>query len=180
MIRLLTAATTACLTLLAPALSAQDSSDTPARVTNGQQFGAWTVACEALAVNETTCVLNQRLFRSEDRVFLAQIVGFWSGDGERRYLSARVPVGAYLPAGFAIRAEDGTEEDVIAFTWQACSEQLCEALIELQDDQIAALGAEGSSVVASYRPGVQAEPLVFRLSMTGLDAGLTALRPATD
>ena len=181
MFRFLTAAAaTLCLFFgLTQSAAAQDSAGPATRVANGQQFGAWTVLCEALAVNETTCVLNQRLFRSEDRVFLAQVVAFWSGDGQKTFLSARVPVGVYLPAGFAIRPEAGGEEDVITFTWQACSAQLCEALAELTDEQAALLAADSGTVIASYRPGVQAQPLVFRLSMAGLPDGLAALRPAT-
>jgi invasion protein IalB len=89
-------------------------------------------------------------------------------------------VGVYLPAGFAIRPENGADEDIVTFTWQACTAQLCEALVELNDDQIAALSAAEGTVIASYRPGLRAEPLVFRLSMAGLEPGLAALRPRSE
>jgi invasion protein IalB len=126
-------------------------------------------------VNETTCALNQTLFRSSDKAFLAQMLAFSSGDGSKRYLLARVPVGAYLPSGFAMRAE--SDEDVIPFVWQACSQTQCEALVELDDDMLAKLSAEDTPIVASYRPNMQSEPVVFRFAMTGAKEGLEALKP---
>ena len=65
----------------------------PMRIANGTRFGAWRVNCEAIAVNETACVLSQRLVRTSDNVFLAELLAFWSGDGSKSYLAARVPTG---------------------------------------------------------------------------------------
>ena len=50
---------------------------TAAPVRNGARFGAWTVTCEALGVNETACVLSQTLVRSSDDRFLAEILAFF-------------------------------------------------------------------------------------------------------
>lgn len=166
----------AAFALLASASFAQTAPEAPPRVTNGQTFGAWTVTCEAVAVNETACVLNQNLLRSSDNVFLAQMMAFWSADGSKRYLVARVPLGVYLPSGFAIRAE--TSEDVIPFDWQACSPTLCEALVELDDKLMTTLTAPDTTIVGSYRPNLLTEPVIFRFGMTGAEAGLAALKPA--
>ncbi|OCX66477.1 hypothetical protein BFP70_04390 [Thioclava sp. SK-1] len=165
---------TAVVTSLGTQAFAQ-SSNTPTRVVNGQKFGAWSVSCEALAVNETTCVLDQKLLRSEDRAFLSQVIGFWSADGTQRYLAARVPVGAYLPAGYALRAEDSDE--VLNFTWQTCGRDMCEALLELDQDTMQSLATSEGQIIGSYRPNVQAQPVVFTFSATGLADGFTALQP---
>lgn len=168
--------TAAAFAMLATSSFAQTAEEAPQRVKNGQMFGAWTVACEAVAMNETTCVLNQNLLRSADNVFLAQMLAFWSGDGSKRYLVARVPLGVYLPSGFAMRAE--ADEDVIPFVWQACSQTLCEALVELDDDMLTSLTAPDITIVASYRPNMQSEPVIFRFGMTGVQDGMAALKPA--
>jgi len=146
----------------------------PARVANGTRFGQWVVTCEALAVNETACVLTQRLVRASDGAFLAEMLAFSSADGTRRYLGARVPTGVYLPHGFALRPAEG-EAAESRFVWQSCSRDLCEALIELDAEGLAALEAAEGGLIAGYRPGLLAQPLVFALSVDGAEAGLSAL-----
>lgn len=145
----------------------------PSRVANGQRFGAWTVTCEAIAVNETACVLTQRLVRSEGNSFLAEVLAFWSADRSKAYIAARVPNGAYLPSGFAMQV-DGSK-DRMDFVWQSCSSDLCEALIEVAPDKIETL-SNGGEMLAGYRPNLRSEPVVFRLGMDGLFEGLTALK----
>lgn len=159
----------------ATSVFAQDAESS--RVANGQKSGAWTVGCEAIAVNETTCMLNQQLLRASDQAFITQMLAFWDGKGEKRYLSVRVPTGVYLPAGFAMRAEDS--EEVTEFIWQTCGRDLCEALIELTDEVVESVDREEPvTMVASYRPTITADPVVFRFALTGLNAGLQALKPA--
>lgn len=152
--------------------NAQETSETP-RIANGQQFGAWTVTCEAIAVNETACVLSQRLVRSSDNAFLAELLAFWSGDGEQTYFAARVPNGVFFPSGFAIRADEAEERQ--DFAWQSCSREICEALLTVNMDEIKTL-EEAESLIAGYRPNLALQPAVFRLSIEGATEGLTALR----
>lgn len=148
------------------------------RIANGTAFGSWFVACEALAVNETTCVLSQRLARSTDKAFLAEFLAFWSADGTKRYVAVRVPNGVYLAAGFALRPEAEPEGNELGFVWQSCGRDLCEALIEL-DDATGKRLTGADTLLAGYRPSLLAEPAVFSLSFAGLDEGLAALRPTT-
>lgn len=157
----------------------QDTATPTARVVNGQTFGSWTVQCEALAVNETACVLSQRLVRGSDGAFLAEVLAFSTADAGQRFLAARVPVGVHLPSGFAVRpAEAATDAQQTEFVWQSCSRELCEALLELTDETLAGLeGAE--ALVGGYRPSLRADPLVFRFSVAGLDEGLSALEAAS-
>ncbi len=181
--RLAAAAATALAALapLAPGLSAsaqEASGDAPAAVTvvNGQTFGAWTVACQALGVNRTSCVLSQRLVRRADNAFLAEILAFANADDSKRFLAARVPNGVYLPAGFALRPADSEEET--RFVWQSCSARLCEALVELTPELAQSLEAASGGLVAGYKPSIQGEPVIFAFSAEGLTAGLDALAQA--
>jgi invasion protein IalB len=156
---------------------AQDGDGAMKRVVNGARFGSWTVNCEALAVNETVCVLNQRLVRTADRAFLAEMLAFNNSREPGAYLAARVPIGVHFPSGFSIRP--GESEEVMELTWQSCAADLCEALVSLDEEKIARLAAAGESI-AGYRPRFGAEALVFRVDMTGLQEGLAALSKAMD
>lgn len=170
--------------LIAGTATAQESTTEAAeaeapreRVMNGQPFGAWAVACEAIAVGETACMLSQRLVQSSNDTFLAELLAFWNPDGTQAFVSARVPNGVFFPSGLAMRP-DGAEDDSaqIEFAWQSCTAQLCEALVELDVDAMSDFEGEGA-MVAGYRPSVTAEPLVFRVNVAGLEDGLMALRP---
>lgn len=170
-----------CLAIALGAAAPAFAQETPARVVNGQTFGAWSVSCEAVAVGETACVLNQQLIRTNDRAFLAQMLALWSSDLDKRYLLARVPLGVYLPAGMAMKPETAEGEDaVVQFVWQSCTANFCEALVEMDEDRIAQFVADGAPVIASYRPGLNADPVVFRFSMAGMVEGMDAVRPKGD
>ncbi len=159
---------------------AQDSGDAaatttvqPMRIANGTRFGAWRVNCEAIAVNETACVLSQRLVRTSDNVFLAELLAFWSSDGTKSYIAARVPNGVYFPSGFALKPEEVDERQ--DFIWQSCSRDICEALLELPLDAFETLESS-ENIIAGYRPSLRSEPLVFRTSLQGASEGLKALK----
>lgn len=158
----------------AGAAVAQDG-EASSRLQNGTQFGNWVVTCEAVAVNETLCVLSQRLVRSEGNSFLAELVAFNDPDKVGSFVAAIVPVGVYLPSGFSLRLEDS--ETVFDFEWQACSRDMCEALLELDGAQLELLESAGGAV-AGYRPAQGAEPLVFSVGTEGLLPGLQALARA--
>jgi invasion protein IalB len=155
--------------------TAAEASAAPPRVANGSRVGAWTVTCEAIAVGETACVLTQRLVRTSDNAFLAELLAFRSADGARTFLAARVPNGVFFPSGFAVRAGDEGEQR--EFSWQSCSRDLCEALLEVDAEVLAEL-EEAETLLAGYRPGLQADPLVFRFSAAGAADGLSALDAA--
>ena len=158
-----------------PAAAETPAPAEPPRVVNGARFGAWTVACEALAVNETTCVLSQRLVRSADNTFLAELVAFWSADLSSGFIAARVPNGVYFPSGFAMRPENSEERH--DFVWQSCSRDICEALLAADADTMQSIDDAGQAIIG-YRPSIQAEPLVFRAGTNGVVEGLNALKQA--
>ncbi|MBS0123536.1 invasion associated locus B family protein [Thetidibacter halocola] len=158
-----------CLLLSPVAVQAQG-------VDSGQTFGNWTVSCEALGVNRTACVLEQTLTRDADGAFVAQVLAFWNADGSERFLAMRVPLGVYLASGIELRAED--EDAVFPLIWQTCTPRFCEALRVLPEERLQAFADGEAQVLAGYRPGPLAEPLVFSVSMSGVMQGLEALRPA--
>lgn len=148
------------------------------RIANGARFGNWVINCEAVAVNETACVLTQRLIRTADNAFLADLLAFTSPDGSRNFIAARVPTGVYFPGGFAMKPEgaEGDDQNTV-FVWQSCGPNLCEALVEIDGAALTAL-EEAEAVVAGYRPNRLSDPLVFRLGFGGLREGLDALAAA--
>jgi len=158
---------------LATNAHAQDEASTT--FVNGQKVGAWTVACRAVAVGETDCTLTQRILRVTDNAFVADIIAT-QNDANATFLIARVPAGAFLPNQFAMRNEQDLEaEDVMAFAWQTCSGQFCEAVIEVAADDVAALSADNNKMVAAFRPNAEMEPFVFQMSLAGLKDGLDAI-----
>jgi len=81
------------------------------------------------------------------------------------------------PSGFAVRPVEAPEDaDQTTFQWQTCSPQLCEALLSLDPDALETFKGHGA-LLAGYRPGPAADPLVFRIGIAGLAEGLAGLRP---
>ncbi len=158
------------------AAGAGQSAEAQTRLASGTQFGNWTVSCEAVAVNETICVLSQRLVASGGQQFLAEFLAFADPEEPGAYIAARVPLGVHFPAGFALREEAG--EDEIDFEWQSCSMELCEALVRLDPEMLQQMDAS-SNMIAGYLPQVEGEPLVFRVAIGGMREGLIALAAAT-
>ncbi len=165
----------AALALSLTAFSATAQEERPPRVENGARFGAWTVVCEAIAVNETLCVLTQRLVASEGQSFLTELLAFNDADEPQAYLAARVPLGVHFPGGFSFqRSEEGA---ALEFEWQSCTAQVCEALLVLDAASLAQVETD-DGVLAGYVPAPGAAPLVFRIGTEGLGAGLEALAGA--
>lgn len=159
------------ITLSSVSSQAQDSA-----IANGETFGVWEVVCSATGVGQTSCVLSQQIHRSEDNAFIAQVMAFQNADASKTYLSARVPLGAYLPAGFLMRSEDS--EEALALIWQTCLSKFCEAITEISPEKLAELAREDSTVLGGFRPSVQGSDFIFRFAMTGAIEGLAALQAA--
>jgi invasion protein IalB len=152
--------------------------EAPAEIANGQAFEDWTVRCEALGVNRTRCMLSQKISMRDTNRLLVEMLAFWTDDG-KQILVAQVPVGAHLPASFVLQPEGASEEEQLAFIWQACNPQICEAVVLPEQAALDQLtGAE--RVLAGYRPAVGAEMAVFPISTKGLTEGMAALKPAAE
>lgn len=170
---LLSVAGALALGLVAGGAAAQG--ERPQRLENGARFGAWTVVCEAIAVNETLCVLTQRLVASEGQGLLTELLAFNDAEAPQAYVVARVPLGVHFPAGFTMQRQ-GTET-VLEFEWQSCTAQMCEAMLIVDADVLMALEGD-DDVLAGYAPAPGAAPLVFRVGTQGLGDGLSALAGA--
>lgn len=146
------------------------------RLVNGARFGAWAVACEAVAVNETACILTQKLIAKADNRFLAEMVLVRPKGEARVILAARVPIGVHFPSGFVMKPEKSEERS--ALVWQSCNRDICEAAIELSAEKLAELET-GGGATAGYRPNARSEPVVFRIAFEGAGQGLDSLQRAT-
>ena len=146
------------------------------RLVNGARFGQWAVACEAIAVNETACILTQKLIAKADNRFLAEMVLVRPKGESRLILAARVPIGVHFPSGFVMKPEKSEERS--AFVWQSCNRDICEAAIELSAEKLAELEKTGGAT-AGYRPNARSEPVVFRIAFEGASQGLDSLQRAT-
>lgn len=146
------------------------------RLVNGARFGQWAVACEAIAVNETACILTQKLIAKADNRFLAEMVLVRPKGESRLILAARVPLGVHFPSGFVMKPEKSEERS--PFVWQSCNREICEAAIELSAEKLAELEKTGGAT-AGYRPNARSEPVVFRIAFEGAGQGLDSLQRAT-
>ncbi len=145
------------------------------RLENGSRFGGWTVSCEAIAVNETLCILSQRLVRTDTNTVLAELIAFNSDNAGGAWIAARVPNGVFFPSGFVIGRQEADTR--LEFEWQNCSADICEALLELGPEELDLID-NAEDWVAGYRPEMTSESLVFRVSLDGLEDGLLALARA--
>lgn len=161
------------LICLVCSLSLPATAQEPARI--GQSFGQWTVSCEAIGVGQTSCILEQSLYRREDGAFVAQALLFWNADGQQSYVGMRVPLGAYLPAGAEIRAT--AEAEPIRLAWQTCVQQFCEAVQLLSLERLETLAQGSGEMLGGYQPAIGREPIVFAFSMSEALEGMQALRP---
>lgn len=159
---------------LAACLSVSANAQTE-RLENGARFGGWTVSCEAIAVNETLCILSQRLVRTDTSSVLAELIAFNSENVGGAWIAARVPNGVFFPSGFVIGQQEADTR--LEFEWQNCSAEICEALLELGPEELDLI-ASADDWVAGYRPEMTSESLVFRVTLDGLEDGLLALARA--
>lgn len=146
--------------------------ETPS-LSNGQRLGAWTVTCQATGVNQTRCVLSQRLLRAEDQAFIADIVVFLTDDPDQAMISFRVPLGVHFPFGLAFGPAETDER--LTVTWQACSAELCEGTVFVPIEKIRELEAQGT-MRGGFRPRPNMEPVIFDFSIEGIGAGLDGLK----
>ena len=158
-----------------PAPAATETPAAAPELVNGAQVGDWTVVCEAIAVNRTNCALTQVRVRTEGGALLAGVVVAPAGEaGADTVLTVRVPAGAWLAAGVALRA-DSEGSQPVELDWQVCGAELCEAAVQLDTAALDTLTAAGVAILG-YSPTPGAEPLLLTIPMNGLSEGLSGLR----
>ena len=167
----------AALALLAAPVLAQEEEGAAAAgpVANGTAFGDWRVACQAVAVGRTVCVLAQRIVARETGALVGEVTlrpAQGPEGAEALLMTLTVPTGLALRARPAYRIPPAEEER--ALDWETCGPRLCRAVRALGAEEVGALRAATSARVG-YRPLRAEGPVVFDLSLRGVTAGLAAL-----
>lgn len=152
--------------LVAGTAQAQDD------VAQGQAFGDWIVACEAVSTTRNACRIAQSQSRSSDGSLVLQLVAYPQAQGGA-VLVAQVPMGVYLPDGATFRPRNDDDADSTGMIWQRCLGNICEAALRLDADGVAAF-ADAGEVLFGYRmiPGEPATITTVDTStfVTALDA----------
>ncbi len=142
------------------------------------RFGDWAIRCDAVTVTRNICRLLQEQVLRESNDLVVRMIGVPAADGGT-VLLAQVPMGTYLPGGAVFRAESDEEAEQTEMTWQRCFGDICEAAILLSKDEADAIEAAGN-VLFGYRAGPESDPIVTRINMAELGAGIDALRTSEE
>ena len=164
-----TAATLATGTLLATSGSAEAQ-----EARQGTAFGDWLLACEAVGVNRTSCVIRQTLTRRDGGALIADVIlrRLEAEDDPRIALVLVTPTGMFLPEAPGMAIDAGGE--TLPLQWRSCDAQRCVASRVLTEDDVASLSG-GGRMSLGYRPVNRDEPVIFSVSLDGVTAGLAAL-----
>lgn len=141
---------------------------------NNTLFGDWLVTCEAVSVTRVACSLRQQLTLTENDQLIVQMIAV-PAEGDTAILLAQVPMGAYLPAGAVYRFDnDNEEEEQRSMVWQRCMDGLCEAAIQLDQEELENFAAN-DRLLFGYRPDIGAEPLIVGLDISQFNEALAAI-----
>ncbi len=155
--------------VLATSAAAQDE------VANNAAFGDWVVNCEAVSTQRTQCRVVQTQSRQDTGALVIQLIAYAAPEGGA-VLVAQVPIGVYLPAPLAFRAESEPDAPEQTMIWQRCLGQICEAALQLEAPAFAAL-TEAETVLFGYQPAPGAEAVITRVNTIGLADAVDATRP---
>ncbi len=111
--------------------------------------------------------MNQKTRRPVLRATLASI-------GEKKNLGLIVlaPLGIFLGSGVAGKVDEGKQ---FKFVLQRCTQQGCQAAIQVSDSLKAEL-KKGKQLVVAFKPTANAQPVQLAVSLKGVAAGLKALK----
>lgn len=140
---------------------------------NNTLFGDWLVTCEAVSVTRVACSLRQQLTLTENDQLIVQMIAIPAAD-DTAILLAQVPMGAYLPAGAVYRFDNDDEEEQRSMVWQRCMDGLCEAAIQLDQEELENFAAN-DRLLFGYRPDIGAEPLIVGLDISQFNEALAAI-----
>ena len=94
-------------------------------------------------------------------------------DPDALRIALRVPVGADLASGIALR-HAGAGREAIGLDWLSCDREMCTAGGELSAQALGRL-RRGTSVFVGFRPMPGARPVNLELSLMGFTAAYRAL-----
>ena len=145
---------------------------TPLKV--GESVGAWTFRCQAVTPEQNICGLVQVLVNNETKqqALRAVIRPISLGDPNKMGLYVVLPLGIFLAPGIAGKVD---EHEQFSFVLQTCTQNGCEAAVDL-DDKLQGLMRAGKQLVVGYKPARGAQTVGVSVSLNGFTAGMRALQ----
>ena len=132
---------------------------------DGQAFGDWTAKC-----GQGGCVLVQSQNVEGGARLIQFTIGKVGTQGESGAV-AMIPLGIHLPAG-ALLVLDGK---TIPLVLKTCSQQGCQATVQLTNAQMGEIGKAQALEIALMDDNTR-QSLMIALSTKGLGQGLAAIR----
>ncbi len=135
-----------------------------------RKFTDWALECPE---GGAPCVLSQTI-ASADNVWLATVRMVLSAKGA--VVQFLVPPTVHIASGLFASSD---RADPLQATFIRCSPQACEAVLELDRQELDAW-KRGNTAEVRYRPAANTPPAVFNISLMGLTAALRTAREASD
>ena len=134
----------------------------------GEKIGDWTFQCQAISAKDTVCAIAQVFGNQQTQQPVLVITLRPIGVERRPMLFARAPLGIFLPSPLVGKIDQGAPFNL---AWQRCTNQGCEASVEINQTQRAAMKA-GKVLQISFTPNTAAKPATFNVSLKGVTQGL--------
>jgi len=154
---------------------AQETSNAERSEVTTERFRDWALRCQSEG-DRRQCSIFQRLVVQEtNQVALNLVIGFGQ-DVEGKQVPIAVftfPLGIYLPAGAAIRVDEG---EPVRLEIERCINRGCQSAVALEPAQLEAFKAGREAIVTIGQDREQAVDL--RVSLSGFSAAYDALTAA--
>jgi invasion protein IalB len=137
----------------------------------GDRVGDWIFECIGIGVNQTRCLLTQRLVLENNQQEIMRLTLSTIGDSDQVLLTARVPLGIFLPSGVAARIDNGED---FQLTPTFCRQEGCEAQVILGPDLLDAM-KRGNEILVGFRQNPNSDTIVVPASLIGVSRGLSAI-----
>ena len=130
-----------------------------------ETFGDWVLVCDG----GQPCRLIQQQTERETGDLAVRMIALKVDDGA--VLAAQMPMGVHLPSGAGYRFETPEDEPQRQMVWQRCMDNICEAAIQLDEQELEFFG-QNDSILFAYRLTPQDEPRIMQVSLAGFLDGL--------
>lgn len=138
----------------------------------GEVFGDWAVECEPAPDGESHCFLSQSQLMTETKARLLKASIGYLGANQEAMLVLVLPLGVDLPAGAAVKVDDGPQ---IPLAYQQCVQDGCISVLALDDATLASL-RQATRIQIGLMPFGSGQTMTAPLSPDGLARGMDALR----
>lgn len=129
--------------------------------------GDWLLECR-----DGLCVLSQTAV-AEDRTWLATLrLALAPDPGVAATLQVLVPPQVHLGSGLFLTVDGGPARQI---DYIRCAPERCEAAVQLDEAALQSL-RRGRVAELRYRPNIDAPPVAFDVSLTGITAGTDAAK----